>query len=116
MLYTTFSCDPPSPFFTVYTARYVPKMQYFHVPVDHFNPLFRSNEVMLVAAKDKWLGIMLMATNTILDQIIAISMARALFTRRTRFAKSVLRSARFRRQPYSMYILVKYELNHLSSG
>jgi len=90
-------------------------MRYCHV-VDHFNPLSRSYEVTLATPKDKWLGILLMTIDTVLDQVIATAMARSLITRRTRFAKSVLRSARFRKQPYSMYILVKYQLNHLSSG
>ena len=69
-----------------------PWMRYCHVPVDHFNPLSRSYEVTLATPKDKWLGILLMTIDTVLDQVIATAIARSLITRRTRFAKSVLRS------------------------
>ena len=115
-MYVFLICDPPPPFFIVYTSRFVLKDARCHIIVNHFNPLYRSNEVMLVEGKDRWVGIMLMATDTVLDQLIASSLARSLITRRTRFAKSVLRSARFRKQSYSMYILFKYQLNHSSSG
>ena len=42
---------------------------------------------MALIGSEKWLGILLMADDAVLDQLIALSMAYSLILRRTRFAR-----------------------------